>query len=270
MTTLGDFCAESDWLLEAWAQEAERDIVRETRRPTHPRRSDSRQNTDYSRTHNAEILILGSLMRTLDALERSVSLDESLTSLEDYISTASLCSRKNIPLGTAGPLTSEIATQILSQAMAHRVLATIMQSKTETWSQEDSNGQAETTPAYLDLVGSGLASSWRRLVTSFLDYARIWTLDRCVSILPLCERTQIGGIDWTGLHTPIQQVLSLKQTTCLVCLDGHMQILATAKEVSFQMFGKAERRGVPPQRALSGKKETTPSRVEGRRVESYE
>lgn len=223
-------------MLEAWDQENQQAAVRDQQR-----RSASRRNMASSRTRNAANSTPSLLLTILDRLERSVSLDERITCLEDFISTVSLCSTASSPLGIAGPLTSEVSTQILSQATAHRRLATIMRQRTETFAEEDWSGRAETSKAYLELVGSGLTSSWRRLETSFLNYARIWILDHCVSTSTLSERTPIGAIDWSALSTPIQQVLSSAQTACLISIDGHMRILSTAKEVRiFQIFGKAE------------------------------
>ena len=204
---------------------------------------DSTLDMAFSPTPSVPTSIHMQLLFILDRLERSVSLEEKTTDLKEYISMLSLCSNESSPLGTAGPLTSQVATQILSQATAHLKMVGTMRRKMATLSEEASSGRAEETYQYAELVLCGLKSSWQRLETSFLDFARIWTLDHCVSITPVSERTRIGSIDWTALLTPIQVVLSAQQTTCLLSIDGHMQILATAKEVrNFHGWGKAPQR----------------------------
>lgn len=196
-------------------------------------------NMDFSRTRSAAPSIPTALLNILASLELSVSLAEKITLMEEFISTASLVLSVRQALGTAAPLTSTAATQILSQATAHLVLDGIMRQKMETSLPEHSNGQAETTKEFLQLVQSGMRSSWRRLEKSFLDYARTWILDHCVSTSPHSELTQIGSIDWIALRTPIQEVYISTQTKCLLSIDGHMRILATAAEVSFHGWGKA-------------------------------
>lgn len=201
---------------------------------------------DSSRTRNVAPSIHSTLLNICQRLELSVSLEEKITLMEDFISTASLVSSPREALGTAAPLTSTAATQILSQATAHLQLAGIMRQRMETSSQEDSSGRAEGTIEFIQLVLSGMRSSWLKLERSFLSYARIWILDHCVSTSHLFERTPIGGIDWTALRIPIQEVYSSAQTKCLLSIDGHMKILVTATEVSFHGGAKG------PQRAEQG------------------
>lgn len=244
MPTIPDFADECEHMLQAWniddGWEAQQARAWEHGNRHHPRLSGSRRNTASSRMRNAANSTPSLLLTILDRLERSVSLDERITCLEDFISTLSLCLIESSPLGIAGPLTSQVTTQILSQATAHRSLGLTMQQRMATLSEEASSGRAEETVQFLELVESGMASSWRKLESNFLSYARTWTLELCVSTTPLSSRTPIGGIDWTALLTPIREVLSYAQTACLLSIDGHMKILATAKEVrNFHGWGKA-------------------------------
>lgn len=214
-------------MLAAWAQEEGASHF------------DSTPSMPSSHMPNAEISILGALMTTLERLELNVALGAKIIEMEEFITMLSLLGRGNTPLGTSGPLTSTVATQILAQAKAHRALASIMRQKKETSSPEDWDGQAETGIQYLNLVQNGMKSSWQRLEMSFLDFARTWILDHCVSISLASGPMQIGGIDWNPLLTPIQQLLSYTQTKCLLLIDGHMTILTTAMEVSYHGGGKA-------------------------------
>ena len=230
-------------MLALWDAEARNPDTVEARRARRARNSGSRRNTPSLPTRSVENSTPSVLLSILDRLERSVSLDEKITLMEDFISTLSLVGTESTPLGIAGPLTSQVTTQILSQATAHQQLAGTMHARRETLSQEASSGRAEETIAFLDLVQSGLRSSWQRLERSFLNYARTWILEHCVSTTPVSRRTPIGGIDWTALLTPIHEVLCYTQTACLLSLDGHMKILSTAAEVrNFHGWGKAPQR----------------------------
>ncbi|UOF79424.1 putative C2 protein [Genomoviridae sp.] len=168
--------------------------------------STSRPNMDFLPMLNAETSILSKLVTILDDLELSVSLDEKITLMEEFICTLSSCSNGSFAQETSVYSMWRESTQISSVAMEHRKRVTTMRQKMGMWSQEDWKGRAEL--AYLRLARRGLLSSWQRVETSFLLASRRWILEHFALISPLSEHTPTGNTEKTPNPTEHQKELA--------------------------------------------------------------
>lgn len=183
-----------------------------THQETLDKLSGSRHATPSSPMLSVGISMPSELATILDHLERSVSLDEKITLMGEFISMLSLCGTKSISQEMSVYSMWTDATQMYSLAGEHRKRCTIMLRRMETLSQEDWKGRAERS--FISLARRGLASSWQRLETSFLSLCRNWILGHFALASDLFELMPIGDTENLVIHTSLpQDFFSIRQTT---------------------------------------------------------
>lgn len=179
---------------------------------------------DSSLTLSAMDSTLTELCVILETLERSASLEEKHTKMEEFISMLSSCSNGSI--GQEMSVTSmwTDATQTLSAVMAHQKRDGIMRRKMVTLWEEDLNDRAEME--YLRLARSGLSLSWQEIETAFLRCARTWLLGHySVTSLP-SDVTPTGGFASVPLPTNILMAYYSAQEGILISMRGYNKIWA--------------------------------------------
>lgn len=155
-----------------------------------------------SLTLNAVTWIPGQLATILDDLELSVSLDEKITAMEEFISMLSLCSNGGLSHEMSVYSMWRDGTQMLSVATAHHRRVGRMRRRMATWLQEGSNAQS-TELQYLRLARSGLELSWQSLEKSFLLLSRSWILGHFAAHSDLYELMPTGSTDQLSIPTSL-------------------------------------------------------------------
>jgi len=182
--------------------------------------------------------IPGQLMTTLEALELSVSLDEKITKMEEFISMLSLCSNGGLSHEMSVFSMWRDGTQMLSLATAHRRRVGRMRQRMAMWLQEGSKSQSAELQ-YLRLARSGLELSWRSLETSFLLLSRSWILGHFACHSDLYELTPIGDIDQLSISTSVPQEFLSARTNFQSWATGYNEIWQDLLLVSIPSFASS-------------------------------
>jgi len=182
--------------------------------------------------------IPGQLMTTLEALELSVSLDEKITKMEEFISMLSLCSNGGLSHEMSVFSMWRDGTQMLSLATAHRRRVGRMRQRMAMWLQEGSKSQSAELQ-YLRLARSGLELSWRSLETSFLLLSRSWILGHFACHSDLYELTPIGDIDQLSISTSVPQEFLSARTSFQSWATGYNEIWQDLLLVSIPSFASS-------------------------------
>lgn len=149
-----------------------------------------------SHTPNAGTWTLGELWIIFQNFELSVSLEESCTLMEEFISTLSSISTDSSALERLQFSMWEAAIQTSRslEALLRRVTTT--RSRMETWWAEDWSVPCTRAEVALGrLILSGARSSWQNLLTSFGDFAMNWFRNMWLEVLLRYPNTPSGDID---------------------------------------------------------------------------
>lgn len=130
-------------------------------------------------------------------------------------------------------------TPILSEVTRLRERATTMQSRRATlWREALNNPRTDVELAWIEMVESGLRSSWLRLERSFLRHARVWLRGHFFAPLPLLVAMPTGSTAQFPNRTDLLRDYNLSRTDFLSSLSSWRECMAGIEEVSASLRSK--------------------------------
>jgi len=162
-----------------------------------------------SPTHNVESLTLSELWIAFQNWQGNVSLDESLTLMEEFTCIASSTSDGSFEVEKLMYSMWEVSTQTLAALVAIRKRATITQSRMETLYAEglpDPHLRCEVEMALL--IQNGLRLHRLKIETSFGNWCTSWILRVQQLLFPNFRNTAIGNLRLMLPRMSHQQELS--------------------------------------------------------------
>lgn len=157
--------------------------------------TDFDDDTPSSLTLNAETLIHTQLCSFSQSWALSVSLDERITLMEEFISTLLWTSAESIQLEMHVSLMWKDTIRMCSLAKKHRRRCLIMQRKREMLLLGDSSDHTEAM--FINLAIRGMKSYWQTLENSFSTYVDDWLLDLWPVLSPVYASMLTGSTETT-------------------------------------------------------------------------
>lgn len=168
-------------------------------------------------------LIIGQLSICCQYSERNVSLDESCTKMEEFISMFSLISDGSFRQERLTYSMWEAVTLTSCQLGQLRERCTTMQSRMETVLRVASNDRAQT--AILTLTISGLQQRIANLWRSFCTFATVWLQEISSVVSQTSKPTLTGNGEENQAHTLDPRALGLTRQKLHESLSGCVKLI---------------------------------------------
>lgn len=184
--------------------------------------STSTLDMDCSHMLNAEISMASTLWSSFHHWQRSVSLEESCTRMEEFTSTCLSTSDGGFDLESQAYLMWEASTQTLVLLREHLTRDTNTRLRMETLSAEASPSRtaSRAEAEIARLIRSGLKLRVQKVERSFGAFSTNWIRNRLRATSILCRSTPSGNLQ-----------------RCLPCMSHHQALASSMEKLTGEMIG---------------------------------